>query len=79
MAATSRAFHTRARWSTTEEAASAASFQPSKAAMRTGDLSWRHVLDLDHRPSLVRERASDGATPVAASPASRRTGSPDTM
>ncbi len=39
MAATTRAFHTRARWSTTDEAASAASFQPSKAAMSTGDLS----------------------------------------
>ena len=30
---------TPARWSTTEEAASAASFQPSNAAIRTGDLS----------------------------------------
>ena len=38
----------------TDEAASAASFQPSKAAMRTGDLSCGHVLDLDHPPSLVR-------------------------
>src|SRR5918993_2424606 len=36
MAATTRAFHTTMRWSTTAEADSAASFQPSKAAITTG-------------------------------------------
>ena len=39
MAATTRAFHTVSRWSTTAEAASAASFQPSNAAITTGRTS----------------------------------------
>src|SRR3954471_16588270 len=41
MTATSSAFQTSIRWSTAPEAASAASFHPSKAAMRTGERSCR--------------------------------------
>ena len=36
MAPTTRAFHTSIRWSTTPDAESAASFQPSNAAITTG-------------------------------------------
>src|SRR5690242_16816940 len=39
MTATSVVSHTLSRWSTTPDAASAASFHPSNAAMSTGDLS----------------------------------------
>ena len=42
------------RWSTTPVAASAASFQPSKAAMTSGIDQVVDVLDLDHLPSVVR-------------------------
>ena len=66
MAATSWASHTLRRWSTTADAASAASFQPSNAAMRIGRPQRRDVLDLDHavQPSAPARRPSDdGAGP----------------
>src|SRR4051812_32985317 len=52
MAATTRAFHTAIRWSTTPEAASAASFQPSNAAITTGRTS-SGVSSISITPSSV--------------------------